>query len=225
MFSLSPLSGGETFFPDRCDHALIGLSPWNGRYSRRYIEALVTWAHARFPRVDVFTPGYEAAHTLVAAGFATAEAVHRARRAGTQLRNPALRALRDAGMVQPERHVHTWTQLHARPAYTRARHRVQLAYAADPAVRRACRRTAREAVRGAGRSVPDESAIDLAVGYALAELPLVTEGPSIFDVSSSVFLYHRDMELVHPLVSGESKALVPHPGQRYAIATWEDETP
>ncbi|OON71440.1 tRNA-dependent cyclodipeptide synthase [Streptomyces tsukubensis] len=224
MFTLSPLPGGETFFPDRCGHALIGLSPWNGRYSRRYIEALVTWAHSRFPRIDVFTPGYEAAHTLVAAGFPVGEAVHRARRANTQLRNPALRALRNAGVTEPQTHVHTWTQLHARPAYTGARHRVQRAYASDPVVRRACRDTAREAVRGAGQREPDESAIDLAVSYALAELPLVTEGPDIFGVPSSAFLYHRDMALIRPLISGESKSLVPHAGQRYAIATWEAET-
>jgi len=223
-FVLSPLPGGDAFFPGECEHVLIGLSPWNGRYSRRYIEALVTWAHSRFPRVDVFTPGWEAAHTLVAAGVPTGDAVHRARRAGSKLRNPALRALRDAGVAHPERQVHSWTQLHARLAYTGARRRVQLAYETDPAVRRACRETAREAVRGAGRAEPDECAIDLAVGYALAELPLVTDAPAVFGAASSVFLYHRDMELIRPLINGESTTLTPHAGQKYAIATWKDET-
>src|SRR5689334_6023933 len=64
---------GET---TRCDeiillreHALIGISPFNSRFSSAYINALIDWATAHFDAIDVLLPcEEEAARLLMAAG-------------------------------------------------------------------------------------------------------------------------------------------------------------
>jgi cyclo(L-tyrosyl-L-tyrosyl) synthase len=221
-FTLTPITDGEDFFSEHSDHALLAISPWNGRYKPAYIKALIGWACSRFRRVDAFVPGFEAAHTLIAAGWDPGEAVRRARRAIKQLRNPAWQALREAGLREPRVHVRSWTQMLANAPYAAALRRARAAYHQDLAVRRVCRDTARATIRNVSGQEPDRAQLDVAVSYPIAELPLVLDAPRIFGVASSTFIYHRDMELIHPFVSGDS-ALTPCAGQGFAIATPVDE--
>ncbi|MFF7244837.1 tRNA-dependent cyclodipeptide synthase [Embleya sp. NPDC008237] len=222
-FMVWPCTLGSRSVLERAEHVLIGLSPWNSYYKPRRVEALVQWACANFVRVDVFVPGDEAAHTLTAAGVQPSEAVRRARYAVGRLRSPARRGLRNAGVADPEHHLHTWTQLSERPAYQHSLKRVRDAYHTDQAVRGACRRTARGAVRRVAGQEPTEEQIDHAVGYALAELPLVLDGPAIFGTASSLFVYHREMDLLAPFINGESARLRPAPGQGYAVVRPPDQ--
>ena len=219
MFTLTPLDHQQRYFLPDADHITVGLSPWNGRYKPRYIEDLVTWVYRRCGKVDVFVPGYEAAHTQAAAGRPVREAVHLARRAINQLRNPALRALEAVGASDPEQHVQSWTQLHNRTAYASCLKQVRAAYREDPEVRAACRATAHAVITHLrdDAEITDHD-IDLAVGYALAELPLVLHGPLVYGVKSSMFLYHREMELLYPFFRKDAP-LSPAPGQGYAIVT------
>ncbi|MEE1752792.1 tRNA-dependent cyclodipeptide synthase [Streptomyces sp. SP18CS02] len=218
-FAARTLSERDRRLLDRREHVLIGLSPFNGYYKPPLIRRLLAWCHTRFEHLDVFVPGYEAAHTLTSAGLEPREAVHRARRATNQLRNAALGALRDCGVAEAHSHVHTWTTLANRPAYARLHERVRRDYAHDPVIRFACRETARAAVRTHTSEEPSERQIDGAVSYPLAELPLLLDSPAIFDVDSSVFVYHREMEPFTPLILGRSGSVRPSDGQGFAVLT------
>ena len=205
------------------DHVLVGLSPQNGRYKPEYIRNLLFWLHPRFRSIDVVIPGFEAAYTLVAAGHPPAQAVHRARRAYRQLRNPALRALAELGVPDPAEHVTSWTRLHANAAYRASLIRARKAYLTDPAIRRACREMTAEVVAnaaGSGPVIPRD--IDTAVRYVIAEIPLLTDGPSVFGADRSVFVYHRPTPLVATLAAGGS-ILTAATGQAWAVVG-EEET-
>lgn len=202
----------------RCfDHVLVGLSPQNGRYKPDYIRDLIFWLRPRFRHIDVVIPGFEAAYTLVAAGHPPAQAVHRARRAYRQLRNPAVQALAELGIPDAAGHVMSWTRLHANAAYRAALTRSRIAYMNDPNIRRACREMTAEVVGNAanGREVTAGD-IDIAVRYVIAEIPLFTDAPSLFDVTGSIFVYHRPTPLVTEIAGGDS-ILVAAPGQGWAV--------
>ncbi|MEW2577324.1 tRNA-dependent cyclodipeptide synthase [Streptomyces syringium] len=96
-FLVRPRTGLSRHFPERAEHALIGLGPWNIHDTSAVTEALVEWACVHFKTVDVVVPGYEAAHVLVATGCPPRTAVIRAQRATSRLRNPAQRAFNLAG--------------------------------------------------------------------------------------------------------------------------------
>jgi cyclo(L-tyrosyl-L-tyrosyl) synthase len=204
------------------DHVLVGLSPQNGRYKPEYIRDLIFWLRPRFRSIDVVIPGFEAAYTLVAAGDPPAQAVRRARRAYRQLRNPAVRALADLGVPDPARHVTSWTRLHANAAYRASLIRSRKAYLTDRRIRAACRAMTAEVVGNAadGRSVTPGD-IDVAVRYVIAEIPLLTDGPSVFDADRSVFVYHRPTPLVAAIADGGS-ILTAAPGQTWAVVSQEE---
>jgi cyclo(L-tyrosyl-L-tyrosyl) synthase len=69
---------------------------------------------------------------------------------------------------------------------------------------------------------PTEEQIDHAVDYALAELPLVVNGPAVFNTETSLFVYHRPMDLLKPLITGEATALHRAEGQGYAVVTFDE---
>ncbi len=216
-FTVRALTEQGRLLLQRREHALVGLSPFNGYYKPRQIRRLLTWCHQVFARVDVFAPGYEAAHTLTSAGLEPREAVHRARRATSQLRNAALGALRGCGVADAEDRVHTWTMLANRPAYARLHDQVRRDYHHDPVIRTACRETARAALRTHSPHDPSERQIDGAVSYPLAEIPLLLDSPAIFRVDSSVFVYHREMTSFTPLILGRSASVRPNERQGYAM--------
>ncbi len=186
------------------DHALIGLSPFNSYFTPQTIKNLVTWAAKHFSAVDVFMPGYEGAHTLTAAGITPQKAVNRIRQANKMLRNPAISALASCGIPDPECRVHTWTQLLNRSSYRNLRELVRASYTTEPVIRHAHRQISQAVVQRVSKTTPTEQQIDEAVGYSIAELPLFLDSPSIFGVSSSVFIYHRSFEIIKFLVNNSS---------------------
>ncbi|MFI8933186.1 tRNA-dependent cyclodipeptide synthase [Streptomyces sp. NPDC053474] len=157
---------------------------------------------------------------MTAAGWPPERARRRGRRAVRVLRNSALRALDRSGVSVPERHVSSWTELACLPRYLQLREAMELAYHEDPAVRAACRRTAALAVQHAvGGQAPGPGQVDHAVPYALAELPVVLDGPALYGVETSVFVYHRPMDLLAPVITGEAVLLRSAPGQGYCVVT------
>jgi cyclo(L-tyrosyl-L-tyrosyl) synthase len=149
--------------------------------------------------------------------------VHRARRAYRQLRNPAVRALTDLGVPDAAGHVMSWTRLHANPAYRSALLAAQAAYRTDPNITRVCRAMTGEVVRNAsGRRRISGSDIDIAVRYVIAEIPLLTNAPSLFGTPGSVFVYHRATPLVAEIAGGNS-ILTAEPGQGWAVVDRQEE--
>ncbi|MFE0062973.1 tRNA-dependent cyclodipeptide synthase [Streptomyces sp. NPDC059003] len=222
-FLARPYSDNCARITEGAQHALVGLSPFNSHYKPHLVEALVEWAVRNFKHVDVFTAGFEAAHTLVAAGFEPSEAVRRVNRAVRQLYAPARRALVRSGLAEPERHLHTWTGLTNRYAYATLRERVRIAYRTDPAVRKACRAVTRDAVGAVAKGPVGERQVDIGVGYAIAEMPLLIDSPSIFNVSSSVFVYHRPLELAQVLLDRPTTGLCLCPEQGFIVAEVHQE--
>jgi cyclo(L-tyrosyl-L-tyrosyl) synthase len=217
VLTLTRLTTPRSARTDCSDHVLVGLSPQNGRYKPEYIRQLISWLHPRFRSIDVVIPGFEAAYTLVAAGQRPAQAVQRARRAYRQLRNPAVQTLSDLGVSDAPQHVMSWTRLNANAAYRAALARSRTAYLTDPTIRRACREMTAEVVGNHADRHPVTAAdIDVAVRYVIAEIPLLTHGPSLFGVDGSVFVYHRATPLVAAIAAGDS-ILTVEPGQAWAV--------
>lgn len=199
---------------DIAEHAVIGLSPFNGGFNPHTVQGLVAWGVGHFRRIDVLLPGYEAAHTLVAAGARPLDAVRRLRHALNALRNAATRQLQECGIDRPEQRVHTWTRLQDRAAYLDLRRELERRSRREPWLHQACESAARNAVAGSGGAVASDSAVQYAVQYALAELPFLVDSPSIFGAASSVFVYPRPIPLVHALLERDD-ALPRHRGQGY----------
>ena len=201
---------------DAGEHAVIGLSPFNGAFNPHTVQRLIGWGVGRFRRIDVLLPGYEAIHTLAAAGMHPLDAARRLRRALNGLRNNAVRQLREHGIGDAEARVHTWTRLQERNAYFDLRRSLEQRYRSQLWLRQACDRAATAAVRAsaADETVAPARAMQQAAQYALAELPFFLDSPTIFAADSSVFVYPRPIALVHDLLE-RNEILPRHRGQGY----------
>ncbi|KAB2722420.1 tRNA-dependent cyclodipeptide synthase [Brucella intermedia] len=198
----------------RADHVLLGISALNSYYTPKNVAQLIRGCSRRFRRVDVLIAGYEQAYTLVATGIEPRVAVRRAQRAIRTLRNSAVGALTGCGLEDPAKRVNSWTQLSIRPGYRTLRERAGVMYDEDPSWRNACRDTTRAALRSLAVSEPTDTAIETAVPFTLAELPLLLDSPSIYGTDSSVFTYHRPMPLIDFVLRGKCAA-----NQGFALLT------
>jgi tRNA-dependent cyclodipeptide synthase len=196
---------------------LVGLSPYNSFYRPAAVEALVTWAAARFDRVEVLLPGYEAAYAAIAAGRAPRDAVRSALRAVQQLRVPARRALTAAGRADPDALVHTWTRLVTRPRYRELRAAAEHAYRTSPELRALCDETSRDGLVSALGREPTADEVAGNLGYVLAEVPFFVDVPGILGVQTAVFVYNRPSSLVEALFAGVVPELTPARGHASAV--------
>ena len=78
---------------ERRRHVLVGISPFNSRFSEDYIYRLIGWAKAQFKSVSVLLAGHEAANLLEALGTPRGKAERKVRKEVSRNRRFAERAL------------------------------------------------------------------------------------------------------------------------------------
>lgn len=220
---------GET---SRCDeiislreHSLIGISPFNSRFSREYVNALVDWAAAHFDAIDVLLPcEEEAARLLVAAGSPLSKAHKKTRREIERHLNilePIIERYRT--LNRPIR-VFQFSDMKDNQAYQKKRARVEAAFETNQSFREACLEMSRQAVggrvKGTGGSACaiDEEQVHLALPYIFAEIPFYVNTPALLSLKHSVLIYHRPWPIGTGLFAGRYPLRV-HPSQGYGVVT------
>ncbi|WP_420468876.1 tRNA-dependent cyclodipeptide synthase, partial [Bacillus licheniformis] len=78
-------------------HVLVGISPFNSRFSEDYIHRLIAWAVREFQSVSVLLAGKEAANLLEALGTPHGKAERKVRKEVSRNRRFAEKALEAHG--------------------------------------------------------------------------------------------------------------------------------
>lgn len=220
---------GET---ERCDdlirtanHVFVGISPFNSRFSKEYVTALVQWTWNHFSTVDILLPSEEdAARLLVASGTPITKALKKTRR---EIRRH-LRNLDEilASFVEPGRttRVIQFADYQDNSAYQQARTKVEQAYADSLAFKMACLNMSRQAIgsrvkaTGGNPEAISNADIQTALPYIFSELPFYLDTPSILEVESSTLIYHRPWPIGEGLFAGHFPLSVSHK-QSYGVVT------
>ena len=211
----------------RRDHLLIGISPFNSRFSPEYVEALVDWGHSNFARIDILLPSEDdAARLLLASGVAPSKAARKARKeVGRHLRS-AHSAVVKAGAEPSAVRVFRFSDFCRDANYLSMRARVQDAFDQSEAFRKSCLSMTRQAVDGRRNGVtdngiasaPTHAQISQAVPYIFAEIPFYLETPTLIGVESSILAYHRPWSIGTGLFAGVFPLRV-SPAQGYGVVT------
>ncbi|WP_165241837.1 tRNA-dependent cyclodipeptide synthase [Corynebacterium lizhenjunii] len=200
-------------------HALLGISPFNSRFSLHYILRLCAWAVSSFEKVDILLAGEDAALQLEALGTPRGKARYKARKAVRRNRRDVEAALTELDL-RDRVGVYCVDEFVNCAAYIRWRNDAAEAFSESHLFREACLSMSKQAIAGRQRVVSDsltpitEEQANLAVGYVLAELPFFLATPEIFDVPASVLVYHRPWELGEKIFCGEFP-ISQHPDQGY----------
>jgi cyclo(L-tyrosyl-L-tyrosyl) synthase len=200
-------------------HAVIGTSPFNSYYSEGRITELLTWANEHFDRVDVFLPDTPTVWTLEAGGYAPEEAAHKSRRQMRYLTNKIGRAREAVGILDDRLRLLPWTQVAQFERYAASEQRCRDAFATDREFQQECLAATDDVLQNRRREGHEPSHQQRlgAVDYLMAELPLILNGPELFDVQTSAFVYHRSLRLFERIFSGDF-SIRPSPGQHFVIA-------
>ncbi|GGN04050.1 cyclo(L-tyrosyl-L-tyrosyl) synthase [Lentzea pudingi] len=205
-------------------HVCVGVSPFNSYFTVDRITALARWAMREFERFHFFVPDHAAAYTLEALGYEPGRAQRKAGRQGQYVVNKIFRALRDAGVPDPEEHLLDGTTLARNDSYRELLRDAGAWFLTDDAFAADCLEATRWVL---DRRLPDgqsptDDQLRCAVRYFLAELPMFIDTPAIAGVDSSVFAYHQRVAFLERLYAREL-AWQPNPAQGFVLLRAGDE--
>jgi cyclo(L-tyrosyl-L-tyrosyl) synthase len=202
----------------RREHAVLGVSPFNGYFTSGRLLELIQWARAEFQEFHVFVPDQPTAYTLEALGYSAEKSVRKARRQSNYLHNKIRRALVGAGVpsADVERHVIGWAWLSESAEFRRRHDEVQALFGADADFRLECVQASRWVLQDRAHSgTLTDDVLRQAARYLLSEIPLFIDSVDILGVDSSVFCYHEVPAFISALYEGRFSLRVA-PAQGFA---------
>lgn len=206
-------------------HILIGISPFNSRFSEPYISAVMSWAADRFEQIDILLPcETEASRLLTATGNTPEKALKKTRREirrHMRYLEPLQQAFGERGF---DVRVVQFSDYAADNSYCALYQQVLDAYRSSADFADTCRDMARQAIMGRLRGIGaatdriSDAEIDLALPYIFAEMPFYLDGAGLLGKDQSVLVYHRPWPIGTGLFSGAFPIRVA-PRQGYGILT------
>lgn len=193
------------------EHLLIGISPFNSRFSPDYVESLLTWGYKTFSSVDVLLPDEEsAAALLLATGASPTKALRKTRKELNRHRRSLAKILERAGEKSSEIRVIDFSDYFNHEKYTTLRKTVQDAFETCEKFRSACLNMSSQAICGRASGTgaindkfePYENA-GIAIPYIFAEMPFYLCSPELLEANTSVLAYHREWPMGDALLAGE----------------------
>lgn len=137
-FNVVPANQNSAKLFVRHRHALVGISPFNSRFSEDYLQRLSGWALGEFDEVDILLPGDEAALQLEAVGITSGKARYRARHAVRRNQQAAEAALEALPAQSRRVTIYRISDFTDDRAYRARRNLADQAFQCDTAFRRAC---------------------------------------------------------------------------------------
>lgn len=193
---------------DRKEHLLIGISPFNSRFSPHYVESLLNWGLKAFSQVDILLPDENsAALLLTATGDSPNKAARKARKELNRHRR-SLNIIFSRLSDQSSRiRVIDFSDYFHHKKYTALKTIAQDTFQTCEKFRAACLNMSQQAIRGrtkvAGTQNDDLEACKTAVAYIFAELPFYLCSAELLETNTSVLAYHRKWPIGDALLAGE----------------------
>ncbi|MCF4007600.1 tRNA-dependent cyclodipeptide synthase [Corynebacterium uropygiale] len=195
------------------DHLIVGMSPFNPRFSASWLAALFRWGAESFTTVDVLHPGEIAASLLIATG--TPEG--RARRKARQQCNKDVRTVHAAealsGVSLSRGAPVLISDLIENPDYQHRRTAALREYENNPSFQSACLSMSEAACRSRQRVRGAHDAVNLsrAVSYVIDEIPAYTHCAEFFGYPSAALCYPKNWLVGDMMRSGRTSLEIdPH---------------
>jgi cyclo(L-leucyl-L-leucyl) synthase len=211
------------------EHALIGISPFNSRFSKEYVTSLILFIAERFSHVDILMPCVkEASRLLIASGVEEKKAIKKTERELRRHKKHINALFLTPALQKRKINIIQFSDYAKHPKYLSMKQELEVALTSCERFKRDCLTMSRLAVKGrmkgTGRDiqVPDSQLIKQALPYILAELPFFLNTPSLLGVKYSTLFYHRPWPIARGLYDGTYPIQV-NIRQSYAVVTLKEE--
>lgn len=198
---------------DKREHALVGISPFNSRFSPFYVRELLKWVDENFLSFDVLLPDERSAAMIVMAASGSTEKAMKKSRKEMKRHRRALRCIKNESSWSHDWRVVEFSDYSMDSRYVEMMEKARLEFESNESFRMVCLEMVRMAVGcrasvTGGCQVLDNDVMDSAVSYIFSEIPFYLDSPSIMGVASSVLIYHRKWPIGDLLFSGEMGVVV-----------------
>lgn len=204
------------------EHALVGISPFNSYYSECRIGELIHFAHTNFKDFHLFIPNTLPYFNFIAMGYLPNKAKIKTKRQWNYLKNKIIRAFVSNGFSRKDffKKIITIDEtMDNNISYNQLLELCFKKYESDISFKEDCLTASSMMLRG----YPDAEnnshtkntplKMELAVQYLLRELPLLLDTPKILGVTSSVFVYHEQIDFFKKLYGNcDNKLLASNQG-------------
>ncbi|SCZ60433.1 MULTISPECIES: tRNA-dependent cyclodipeptide synthase [Photorhabdus] len=180
------------------DHALIGISPFNSRFSKDYVMDLIQWSSHYFRQVDILLPcEREASRLLVASGTENAKAIKKTQR---EIRRHLCHldyVISIAMLKSKPIRVIQFSDFALNHDYQSLKTQVENAFNESESFKKICLDMSSQAIKGRLKGTGQYfGSIDLqlvykALPYIFSEIPFYLDTPRLLGVKYSTLLYHR----------------------------------
>lgn len=172
------------------NHALIGISPFNGYFTTSNIEKTLIWAHSNFRSFDVFTMDKASKYNLIAMGYSEDEAIKKTKKQDQHLKNKIMRGLKNTGFSESvaEKKIVLISKLCDNGQYIELYKYCRNLFRSNSFFRDDCLHASKQILLDKTDRITDEL-LDVSVQYLLEELPVWINTPHILGVPFSVFVY------------------------------------
>lgn len=197
------------------NHALIGISPFNGYFTTSNIEKTLIWACSNFKSFDVFTMDKASKYNLIAMGYSEEEAIKKTKKQDQHLKNKIMRGLQSTGFSEndTEKKIVLISNLYDNDKYIELYEYCKNLFQSNSSFRDDCLNASKQILLDKTEHITREL-LEVSVRYLLEELPVWINTPYILDIPFSVFVY-KDLSdcwynlfSKYGLVSGNQKILV-----------------
>lgn len=198
------------------DHALIGISPFNGYFSEENLTKLISWAITTFKDYTLFIPDSWSIFTLMGQGYSEQKAKRKTRKEDFRLKNRVIRSFlnNDISVETALNKILMATSLEKEPNYKKIHLKCIEKFNGDIKFRDICLSTSNFILSKTSENIM-ENDINTAVHYFLNELPLFLDAPKILGVSSSFCVYYNIPGFIEEIYQDSLRS----PNQGFMVAT------
>lgn len=196
-------------------HIMIGISPFNSKFSEKYITKLIYWGAKKFKSIDILLPDIESAMLLILASGATkAKAERKTKKELNRIRR-ILYNIQSFHHLEKLFRILDFSQYKQNENYKTLKSKAINLYKQNQEFSALCAKMSNQAVGHRAKSVGLSTeeitrfeTTDISIEYIFDEIPFYVNTPSLLNIESSVLAYHREWPIGELLLSGKSPLYV-----------------
>ncbi|WP_406604178.1 tRNA-dependent cyclodipeptide synthase [Bartonella gliris] len=196
-------------------HLMIGISPFNSRFSEKYITQLIYWSAKKFKNIDVLLPDIESAMLLIlASGSTKAKAEKKTKKELNRIRR-ILYNIHNYDNLEKSFRILDFSQYKQSENYKILKSKAIDLYKTNSKFNELCTKMSIQAVghraKSVGLSTEEIKSLEttnISLEYIFDEVPFYVNTPSLLNIESSVLAYHREWPVGELLLSNEQPLCV-----------------
>ncbi|EJF94646.1 hypothetical protein ME9_00959 [Bartonella taylorii 8TBB] len=178
-------------------HLMVGISPFNSRFSEKYITELICWGAKKFKDIDILLPDIESAMLLIlASGSTKAKAERKTKKELNRIRRILYNIHNSYNLEKPFR-ILDFSQYKQNENYKILKSKAIDLYKTNQKFSELCTKMSIQAVGCRAKSVKLSTeeikgleTTDISIEYIFNEVPFYVNTPCLLNRESSVLAYH-----------------------------------